>query len=136
MEPPPNFEYDSENNQNWYDWDYLSNLFMQSPRFLEFYCIDFRLTSTIDIEQLMDKKALPLAKPSGGGVAYYTGAFFCRNDKDWFIYRVIYALPRSIREGEYKRILKTLESGAAYQMYQHKKTKNPFKYLANIDPLK
>jgi hypothetical protein len=103
----------------------VKQLFAKKPRWFEFFAIDFAPTSATDKEQL------PVPK-SGANAYLYTAAFFCKNQGDWFVYRVIFALNRKVKVEEYPGIFEKLVQGAYFAVINHKRTKDPLKYLKDI----
>jgi hypothetical protein len=120
--------HESESQTPAYDWTSVQRLFAMKPRGLEFFAIDFSPTTEVDRQQL------PVPRPSPHLPNLYTAAFFCRDAEHWFIYRVIFALPRKVKLPKERRaIFKNLEQGAYFAIAHHKRTKDPLKYLKEID---
>jgi hypothetical protein len=49
---------------------------------------------------------------------------------------VVFALPRKVKVKEHKLVYKNLEQGAYLALIHHKRTKDPMKFLAEIDILR
>jgi len=109
-----------------YDWDKLAALFKQPTKIVDFQTIEFVPTSTEDKNQLPIPKYAPTDR-------LYTASFFCRDGKNWFIYRVIYPVSRFIMPEEKNSIYKKLEIGARTTMDIHRRAKDPYKYLRDIE---
>jgi hypothetical protein len=106
-------------------WSRVKELFALEPREIEFFPIGFGLTTRAEIVQL------PVPKHDANA-HLYTAAFFCRTGQDWFIYRVIFALKRSVLSEEIPDIYKRLLSGAYFELSVGRRTKHPVTYLRNI----
>jgi hypothetical protein len=108
-----------------YDWDEIIRIFKEPAKLLEFYTIDFSPSTSDDFTQLdMPKKI--------NGDLLYTAGFFCRKGTNWFIYRVMYSVPKLVMPEDKPGIFKKLEINARTTMDTHKRAKNPLKYLKDI----
>ena len=108
-----------------YDWIALKKAFKTKPRHLEFFAIDLHESTQTDIDQL--------ANPKRSAKDFlYTAGFFCRNEENWFIYRVILPVTRKIHPKQHEELFRKLESGAYNAIVSHNRTKDPLKYLKEI----
>lgn len=113
-------EYDSE-----CDLEYTLSIFRVRSKMLELYAIDVAQTTLQDIQKL----------PSPKNCDYddlHTVAFFCRNGNDWFIYRVIIPISQDDLQKSVPELIKLLGKVANRCVYQHRRCKDPLKYLRQM----
>lgn len=102
---------------------------MQKDLFRVTKNIEFELLSFIPSSQI-ELKTLPHIKEEN---SKYTATFYCRQKEDCFFYKVIFTVDNLRVLEDMKSLFKRLEVGARTKFQSKNKTKNPFKYLNEIN---
>jgi|GEM_PF-4381480 len=106
-----------------YDFSSMQKTFFRHAKCIEFEVIDFRMSSDWELTNLPSPKTLECK---------YTATFFCTQLDKCFFYKVIFEVP-NVNILADKNFRQRLEVGARTMYQIKKKTKNPFKYLKDIN---
>jgi hypothetical protein len=112
-------------SKNMRDWKRLRGFFFETTSCLNLWCIDFTPSTAYEMRQLKLPK-------SAAGQEFWTASFFCKEQNDWYIYRVILSVEGKVTKTLCADILSTLTK-KALNIYVHRaRTKNPLLYLREI----
>lgn len=106
-----------------YDFAAMQKTFFRHAKCIEFELISFQMSSSWELDNISNPKSSDTK---------FTATFFCRQLDKCFFYKVIFPVPR-LNILTDKGLKQRLEVGARTMWQIKKKTKNPFKYLQDIN---
>lgn len=110
-----------------YDFKQIVSDLKKITKSIEFELIGFSIPNQWEIENI------PKSKDYNSSMHTYMATFFCKDKEDWFIKKIILSAKDDTIFFGTKELASSLESKARAILDAHKQSKNPLKYLTDIN---